>query len=401
MRAGTLSARQARWVAINAQGLGSPRPERIPGPARLRRLVDQLGALQLDAVNVLARTQFVVPFSRLGSIEPDDVVALCGPGRSCFEYWGHAASVMPVALQPLARWRWDRQRAYETAQWAAHGAYVDAVLAEVRERGPLTAADLSEPRRRSGEWWERRSGGRVALELLHGDGTLAAWRNRSFARVYDLTERVIPAAILEQPTPSAAEAQRELLAVAARCHGVGTAADLADYFMLRGPDVVTGLAELVEAGRLIPVEVQGWGKTAYLDPAASVRRPRRTEATLLSPFDSLIWFRPRTERLFDVRYRIEIYVPGPKRVYGYYVLPLLLGDQLVARFDLKSDRAGRSLLVQGAFLEPGAPTAAVLEPAAAELTRLATWLGLERVTVGPRGDLAGPLRALMAAQPAH
>jgi uncharacterized protein YcaQ len=355
--------------------------------------VAQLGTVQLDAVNVLARTQFLVPFSRLGPFAPEDFMALSGPGRPCFEFWGHAASVMPVELQPLVRWRMARQEAYEAAQWAAHRDYVDAVLDEVRDRGPLTAADLSDPRRRSGEWWERRSGGRVALELLHGNGTLAAWRDRSFSRVYDLSERVIPAAILEQPTPSAAEAQRELLAVAARCHGVGTAADLANYFMLRGPAVMAGLDELVEAGRLVPVEVEGWGQRAYLDPAVVPGRLRRDQATVLSPFDSLIWHRERTERLFGMRYRIEIYVPGPRRQFGYYVLPVLLGDALVARVDLKSDRAGGTLLVQGAFLEPGATSDVVLEPMAAELVRLATWLGLEWVSVADRGDLARPLRA--------
>jgi hypothetical protein len=399
MRAGSLSARQARRVAINAQGLGAALPGRAPGRARLRRLVGQLGTVQVDAVNVLARTQFLVPFSRLGGVEPGDFVALCGRGRPCFEYWGHAASVMPVELYPLLRWRMEAQHQREAAVRAAHGDYLDAVLADVRDRGPLTAADLTDPRRRTGEWWERRSGGRVALELLHGNGTLAAWRDASFARRYDLTERVIPAAVLGLPTPSQREAECELLAVAGCCHGVGTAADLANYFMLRGPGVKAGLAELVEAGRLLEVEVEGWAQTAYLDPAASTRSPRRDGATLLSPFDSLIWHRDRTERVFGFHYRIEIYVPGPKRTYGYYVLPLLLGDQLVARFDLKADRAGRSLLVQGAFLEPGADEGAVLEPAAAELSRLARWLGLERVTVGRRGDLAGPLRAIVAGTP--
>jgi uncharacterized protein YcaQ len=405
MRTGAvLSAREARALAIGAQGLGAdrPAPGARRGPAALRRLLDGLGTLQLDAVNVLERTQFVVPFSRLGPYDRSDLLGLSGPGGAWFEYWGHAASLQPVESYPLFRWRMDEWRTHRHGgptgqerrrQWRARYAdYLAAVLAEVTERGPLPASQLSEPRRNEGDWWERRSDGRRALEVLFADGVLAAWRNPNFERVYDLTERVIPAAVLDRRAPGPDEAQRELIAIAARCLGVATISDLADYFWLKPAAAKPRVAELVEAGRLLPVTVEGWDQPAYAAAAARRRALRRQHASLLSPFDSLIWNRARTERLFAFRYRIEIYVPEPLRTHGYYVLPLLLGDRLVARFGLKADRRASTLRVTGSYLEPGENPAVVLEPAAAELVALGAWLGLEHVDVAARGDLGPPLR---------
>jgi uncharacterized protein YcaQ len=399
-----LSAREARWLAIGAQGLGAPigTGERGPGIARLGGLLGPLGTIQLDAVNVLERTQFLVPFSRLGPYDRSLLGRLTGPGRPWFEYWGHAASLLAVENYPLFRPRMEgtsndgirRPLSEERRRrWrAANAEYLKAVLAEITARGPLPASQLADPRRRIGEWWDRRSDGRRALESLFTDGVLAAWRSDTFERVYDLAERVIPADVLARPTPSPEEADRELVAIAAHCLGVATVADLANYFWLSPVVARLRAAELVEEGRLTPVAVEGWRQPAYTPRLARPRRPRRDHATLLSPFDSLIWFRERTERLFDFHYRIEIYVPEPKRRFGYYVLPMLLGDELVARFDLKADRRSSALLVVSAHLEAGAEAGVVAPRAADELVRLGGWLGLDTVAVAGKGALAAPLR---------
>ena len=311
-----LSSREARWLAIAAQGLGAPRAvttgdRRTTGVkrtaaktrAQLLGVMDQLGTIQLDAVNVLARTQFLVPFSRLGPYDPAVLRSLSEPQGSWFEYWGHAASLLPVELQPLFRWRMQRWRddlvdsaaAQERRRaWrAAHSAYIAYVLAEVTERGPLAASQLSDPRRQTGEWWDRRSTGRRALELLFGDGVLSAWRSPNFERIYDLTERVVPAAVLEMPTPADEDAQKQLIALAARCLGVATEADLADYFWLRPQRARLLVAELVGEGRLVQVAVEGWPQPGYIMPGVRPKAPKRATATLVSPFDSLIWTRPR------------------------------------------------------------------------------------------------------------
>ncbi len=404
-----LSAREARWLAIRAQGLGADRPGAVGSRAssgRLSRLLDQLGALQLDAVNVLDRTQFLVPFSRIGRYDRTSLLGLAGPGGTAFEYWGHAASLQPTALYPLFRWRMDEWRHHAAGskahlrrrEWReTHAEYLTAVLSDVAERGPLAASQLADPRRRAGEWWDRRSDGRRALELLFADGTLAAWRNPNFERVYDLSERVIPPAVLERPAPSADEAQRELIAIAARSLGVATVADLADYFWIGITPARRRVAELVEAGRLLPLAVEGWDQPGFAESGARARVPRRRHATLLSPFDSLIWNRDRTERLFGFHFRIEIYVPEPRRTHGYYVLPMLLEDQLVSRFGLKADRPAATLRVTGSYLEPGAALRRVVEPAVAELGALRDWLGLEHIDVADRGDLAPALRRALAA----
>jgi uncharacterized protein YcaQ len=268
------------------------------------------------------------------------------------------------------------------------------VLAEVAERGPIASSQLLDGGEKRGPWWGW-SNGKSALEYLFYTGELtSAGRGPNFERRYDLTERVLPRSILDLPTPTVQDAKRELLLRAAKHHGVGTARDLADYFRIKLTSARPLLHELVEAGALLPVQVGDWKEIAYLHPGA--RRPRRINAhALLSPFDSVIWERSRAERLFGVRIRIELYTPAPKRVHGYYVLPFLLGDAIVARVDLKSDRKSSRLLVQGTYTEEGHGEE-VAAPLAAELRAMATWLGLDDVDVKPRGDLASALRQAVA-----
>jgi uncharacterized protein YcaQ len=371
---------------------------------------DALGVVQLDAINVLERTQFVVLFSRLGAYDVEAVHALTGPGGSLWEYWGHAASLLPMADQPLLRWRMEQggtyvvgpaRQARREAWYEEHAGYLDAVLAEICDRGPLAASQLSDPRRRDGEWWNRRSVGRQALEWLFNTGEVAAWRTRSFERVYDLPERVIPAEVLARPTPPADEAQRQLLRRAAVRLGVGTAPDLASYYLLQPATARRRVAELVEAGELTAVAVEGWDETGYAPPGVAAKRPTRRTATLLSPFDSLIWNRARTSRLFGFDYTIEVYVPAPRRRYGYYVLPVLLGDRLVGRLDLKADRGASVLRVAGAHVEPGLEPVirSIAESTAVELDALRSWLRLGAIEVVANGGMAAALQAATAALP--
>jgi uncharacterized protein len=392
-----LSAAQARRIALAAQGFADPRPASAPDGWAVRRLFDRVGIVQIDSVNVLQRAHYLPLFSRAGPYD----TALLDRGahyapRRLFEYWGHEASLLPVALQPVLRWRMDR--AADEAWGGMRRIHrdrpelVEQVLEEVRASGPVAASEVLEHEKpkRTGPWWDW-SDVKRAFEFLFWSGRITSARRRGFERLYDLPERVLPAEVIAAPTPPVDEAQRELVRVAARSLGVAAERDLRDYFRLDLADARARVAELVEAGELWPVAVEGWRAPAYLDPAA--RLPRRVSArALVGPFDSLIWERARVERLFRFRYRIEIYVPAPKRVHGYYVLPFLLGDRLVARVDLKADRQGRALRVQAAYAEPDAPpeTAAELR---AELESMAGWLGLERLDVVPRGDLAPALRA--------
>ena len=344
-----------------------------------------------------------MPFSRLGSYDTGLLLADAGPGGSVFEYWGHATSLLPVELQPALRWRMaerrdatgggpKRQAAWKAWRQANH-AYIDEVLTQVGETGPLRSSQLADPRPRQGEWWERRSVGRQALEWLAGAGILAMWRTESFEAVYDLAERFLPPDVVNQPTPSVSDAQRQLAEVSLRCLGVGTAADVAGYFGIGVARAKAGLAELVESGRAEAVSVEGWKDPAYCPVGAHPRRPTRRTATLISPFDSLIWDRKRTERLFGMSYVIEIYVPAPLRAHGYYVLPVLLGDQLVARLDLKTDRAASALRVLAAHGEPGVDQQEISGPIATELSAMARWLGTGEVRVAGHGNLADALGA--------
>jgi uncharacterized protein YcaQ len=396
-----LSAAQARRVALAAQGFADARPAGAPGGRAVRRVFDRVGLVQIDSVNVLQRAHYLPLFSRLGPYDTAllDRAAHYAP-RRLFEYWGHEASLLPVALQPALRWRMER--AADEAWGGMRRIHRDRpelvaqVLEEVRARGPVAASEVLEEERpkRTGPWWDW-SDVKRAFEWLFWSGRITSARRRGFERLYDLPERVLPAAVIAAPTPAIEDAQRELVRVAARALGVAAERDLRDYFRLGVVEARERVAELVEAGELWPVEVEGWRVPGYLDPAA--RLPRRVSArALVGPFDSLVWERARAERLFGFRYRIEIYVPAPKRVHGYYVLPFLLGDRLVARVDLKADRKAGALRVQAAHAEPDAPpdTAAELR---AELGSMAAWLGLERIEVVPRGDLAPALRALKRA----
>jgi uncharacterized protein YcaQ len=392
----TLSAGQARRIALAAQGFADPRPAGRVDARHLRRVLDRVAMLQIDSVNVLVRSHYLPVFARLGPYPRDLLDRMSwGPRAELFEHWGHAASLIPLRLQPCLRWRMERSRTVDRPWWRALQArpqLVDEARALVAAHGPVGASVTGEARPNTpGQMWNW-SDGKLALEWLFTVGEVATAARPHFERLYDLTERVLPPEVLAAPTPPVEDAQRELVRVSARALGVATLADLADYFRLRVDATKARATELVEAGELVPVAVAGWKDPAYL--WAQARAPRRVTArALLSPFDSLVWERRRTERIFGFRYRLEIYTPEPKRVYGYYVLPFLLGERLVARVDLKADRAAGVLRVRAAFAEDPAPPPEVAEELAAELALMAGWLGLETVTVEPRGDLAQGLAA--------
>ncbi len=411
-----LSGAEARRLALAAQGFARQRPAGRVDSRHVRRGLGDVGILQLDSVNVLSRAHYLPLFSRLGPYPREAIDRLAhhhGPGGApprrarrerpgdLFEYWAHEASLVPVELQPLLRWRMER---LDDLAWGSisrvgreRPQLVEGVLEQVRERGPVRASELTPPKRRDrSEMWSW-SDEKKAIEHLFFAGRVCAAGRLNFERLYDLPERVLPAAVLAAPTPPEDEAQRRLLMLAAGRLGVATEADLGDYFRLPRQDSKARVAELVEAGELLPATVAGWGRPAYLP--AGLRLPRKAPAAgaLLSPFDSLIWMRERVERLFGFRYRIEIYVPKAKRRHGYYVLPFLFGDRLVARVDLKADRAAGVLRVPGVFAEPGADVGEVAAALAGELRQMAAWMGLERVVAGRKGDLARPLARELAA----
>lgn len=376
----------ARRIALAAQGFGAARPARVTG-AHLRRTLDRLALHQIDSVNVLTRAHYMPAFSRLGSYDTTlvDRAAWGTRGqRRMFEYWAHEASLLPLELHPLLRWRMDRadrgmmRSAGMRAFAGERRGEAMALLHRIRSEGPLAASDIESSRT---GWWMW-SDAKLALEwLFYAGHVTTATRRRGFERVYDVPERVIPRAILDLPTPDEATAQAALVARAARALGVATATELRDYFRLSPADNAAAITRLVEEGVLRPVTIPGWPKAYILHQA---RRPRRiTGQALLAPFDPLIWERARTERLFGFNYRIEIYVPAAKRRYGYYVLPFLLDGELVARVDLKADRQRRRLQVQSCHLEPGAPPD-TSERLGAELELMAGWLGLDSVISRPQ-----------------
>jgi uncharacterized protein YcaQ len=390
-----LTAGLARRIALAAQGFADPRPSAAVGARQLKRLTERLAVVQIDSVNVLSRSHYLPAFSRLGPYPRPALDDLAGRRHELFEYWAHEASFLPVRLQPQLRWRMAAAAEHAWGNMVRlqreRPGYVGEVLDRVRDRGSLKASELLEPKPdRPGTMWNWHAG-KVALEWLFFTGVLTA-RNRTagFERVYDLTERVLPPEIVQAATPEPADAVRELVRTASRALGVATERDLRDYFRLRPAAARTAIAELADAGELLPVEVTGWGAPAWLVPDA--RRPRWIRArALLSPFDSLVWERPRVERIFGFRYRLEIYTPAAQRVHGYYVLPFLLGDQLVARVDLKADRQAGVLRVQSAHGELGIDRPLVAAALHDELRLMADWLELDDVVVADRGDLAAPL----------
>jgi uncharacterized protein YcaQ len=391
-----ISLPHARRIALAAQGFADPPPKQAVNASHFRRVLRRVGLLQIDSVNALVRSHYLPIFSRLGPYNRQPFDDHAYSDRKLFEYWGHAASLIPVEHYPLFR---HRMTGYEQPHRmndiaAEHPEYVNGVLDEVRQRGPISVSDLDDPRRRRGTWWSWGMG-KFALEWHFARGALTIAGRRGFTRLYDLPERVIPHQHFEADAPDEDEAQRRLLLLSARSHGVGTAGDLADYHRLPVTKSRLVLEELAASGALERVEVAGWKDPAYLDPSA--RHPHRIDArALLSPFDSLIWDRDRAERLFGFRYRIEIYVPEKDRVYGYYVLPFLLGDELVARVDLKSDRNSGRLLVRASHSEPDRDLDHIASEIAPQIRSMAQWLGLDDVAVERRGDLAPALRRLFA-----
>jgi uncharacterized protein len=382
----------ARRMALRAQGFGRPRPVR-PGLAHVRRAVDALGLVQIDYVNVLAPAHHLVLFSRLGPYDRAHLAKLLYDRRELFEHWAHEASILPLDAWPLLRHRMEGtpRRGPRFAHFVKeHGPYLAEVLETVRARGPLTAAELAGEAKRRGAWWGW-SRPKLALEALlaHGHVGVSSRRTAGFARVYDLAERVIPQDV-HASSVEVEEAQRELVRRAAVRVGIGTVRDIADYFRMPAKDAAAQIAELVRAGEIVPVRVEGWKDEAYRPVDAPSSRPLDA-ASILSPFDPVVWCRPRSERLFDFHYRIEIYTPAARRTYGYYVLPFLLGDRIVARIDLKADRAADRLRVLAAHREPHAGEE-IVAPLLAELREVARWLELAKVEIARKGDLAPALR---------
>ena len=397
-----LTAAQARRLAVAAQGFSEPRPGGPITRAHLKSLISRIQVLQLDSVSVVVRAHYAPVFSRLGPYDRDvlDRAAWSHSARSprlLVEYWAHEAALMAIDDWPLLRWR---MRQYTHGRWGTHivkanPQLAEDILAAVAELGPSTAGQIeahlaAEPRRKKGTWWTR-SDTKWVAEALFASGALTTATRVGFARHYDLVERVLPRSVLAREVDDD-EAVRELTLRAATALGVGTEADIRDYFRLSAQQVKPAIAALLTAGEIERVDVDGWTAPAYLRAGATV--PRRDRGTaLLCPFDPLIFFRPRVERLFNFHYRIEIYTPAAKRRYGYYVWPLLMDGRLVARVDLKADRASDALCVLGAFGEPDTPRARVAAALSGELESMASWLGLGRISVSARGDLAGELRA--------
>jgi uncharacterized protein len=406
----TLSLAEARRLAVASQGFGK-RPAK-PTLDHIRRLAATVHAFQIDSVNVLARAHYVPAFARLGPYRAESIDTLAYRKRELFEYWGHAACLLPLSLYPAVRYRMDADATREYIR-SPRGAALARVYAEVGERGPITAGELSDPGKRSGKWWGW-GDGKARLEFLYNSGLVAIAGRRRFERLYDLAERVIPQSVLDTPALSRDDGMKQLICLGAQACGVGAFRDIVGYFDTDGwrdrlppgpwwerkdekgggrakPVAKRLVAELVEEGRLLPARVEGWSEPAYLSPGAKVPASIHARA-LVTPFDSLVWTRERIDRLFGMKYTIEIYTPVEKRVYGYYVFPFLLGDTLVARCDLKADRQRQVLMVRTAHLEAGQRANKVAAELASELHEVRRWLALERIEVANRGDLSASLR---------
>jgi len=386
-----ISLPEARRISLAAQGFDRQRPNATVNAGHIRRVIQKLGLLQLDYVNVLIPAHFLVVYSRLGAFELSRFHKLVYQGRDFTEQWAHEASIVPIELWPALKHRRDDYRPYPNSpimKLKGRSRYLSDVFELIKSNAPLTSRDLPTfkgPKRRPGDW--HRSMPRWALEFHFGQGKVAvADRLPNFQRVYDLPERLIDTEHRER-SMTRHEAQRELLHQAARAFGVATMHDLGDYYRMSPTDAAPRVAELVEEGLLSEMAVEGWSMPAFLARGAKLPRSIRG-ASLLSPFDPVVWYRPRAERLFDFHYRIEIYVPASKRKWGYYVLPFLLDDRIVARVDLKADRKNKTLLVLASHAEEGINTPRTINKLAKELADLAAWLKLERIKVSRRGPFA-------------
>lgn len=397
-----LSIDEARRLALASLGFGAKTPPKA-GVTHVRATAKRLSAIQIDSVNVLARAHYLPTFSRYGPYPMGALDDLVHGKRELFEYWGHAACFLPIEMYPAMRWRMDGQ----LEGWGGLGkqqvAFIEAVYAEVAERGPISAGSISIGAKGTGNWWGW-SDGKRAIEFLFRQGRVAIAGRRNFARLYDIPERVFPREVLKAKPLSPEDGKKELLVRAARAMGVGTARDVAMYFHVdmwwdraradgtrRKANTRTLFDELVEDGRLEEVKVEGWKQPGYMVPGARVPRAIHAQA-IVSPFDPLMWERRWTNAVFDFAYQIEIYVPAPKRIYGYYVLPFVLGDRFAARVDLKADRKASTLLVQSAWIEEGRSPKDVAAALSDELESVARWLELDRITVVKRGTLAAALR---------
>jgi uncharacterized protein YcaQ len=398
----TISAAQARRIALAAQGFGRRSPQ-TAGTRHLNRTINQLGLLQIDSVNVFERSHYLPLFARLGAYDRSllDRLTFAPRGRY-LEYWAHEAAIIPVEFWPLFRWRMDDFRRSDDSltSWAsAHAGILDWLRLELAEKGPLPARAVEhDANKRSGPWWGW-SDVKRGLEVLFRWGEVVSAGRTRFERHYGLAEHILPAEILarEIPTPVA---QTQLVEHAARAHGIATTSDIADYFRLKNVPVAGILAQLAEEGVVHKVTVNGWRGPAWLHRDARI--PRRMEATaMLSPFDPVVWRRDRAERLFDFHYRIEIYTPAHKRVFGYYSLPILLDEAIVGRIDVKNDRQAGVLRVQSAWHEPHADTAIVAERVAPLLTRTLEWQGLDGLEVKDRGTLARAIASELRVNVTH
>ncbi|MEU1204339.1 crosslink repair DNA glycosylase YcaQ family protein [Nocardia sp. NPDC005825] len=405
---GSLSLAAARRIALAAQGFGSARPSAPPTRRTVMKVLDSTRLLQLDSVSAVVRAHYAPVFSRIGAYDRtllDDAAwgHSARKPRQLIEYWAHEAALIPVRDWPLMRWRMVQ---YRHGRWNGmrqvlerNPGLADDVLGVVKEYGPSTAGEierhleLDRPRAKDNWGWNY-SDTKVVCEALFAAGELTVPRRVGFQRHYDLAASVLPAEVVSRE-PDEADAIRELVRRAARAHGVGTETDLRDYYRLTRRQTEPAIADLLDAGELEQVTMRGWDKPAYLH--AEARTPRRVVgAALLCPFDPLIFFRDRTERLFDFHYRIEIYTPEHKRVHGYYVFPFLLDGELVARVDLRAERASGRLLVPAAFAEPGRDHTRIAGALASALREMADWLELDTVEVGEKGDLAPRLRREIA-----
>jgi len=397
----SLSIAEARRLALVAQGFAIPDRSKPVNWAKIKNTISQINLLQIDSVNVLVRSHYLPIFSRLGHYDHAalDTRSFSNKKRTMFECWSHEASLVPLDLHPLMRWRMNRalngNGTYDSMNRFANDEklYINTVLDFVRRNGPTAVSELPDGGKSAGGWWGW-SKGKMALETLFDQGLVTTAARPSFERIYDLTENVIPFETLQKPTPSEPETFRKLLDLSARALGVGTEFDLRDYFRLPVAETKTALAELLENGTLIPVQVQDWKHQAYIHRDAKL--PRKAGGTaLVSPFDPLVWERARAERLFNFHYRIEIYTPAEKRKFGYYVLPFLMGDRFAARVCLKADRQAGVLRANAIHLEPHADAKETAEALSNELLLMANWLGLSGVEAGAKGNLACHLKSAL------